>query len=438
MTLVNKENKEVNQYELEVSVEASVFDEACNKAYKKNVKRISVPGFRVGKAPRQVIEKRYGEGVFYEDAIELSYPAALTAAIEEAGLDVVAVESLEPTEVSAEKGFSFKALCIVKPEVDIDDYKNISVTKEIPNITDEDIDREIKQLQERNGRMINVEDRAAEDGDTVIIDFDGYVDDEAFDGGKAEHFSLKLGSGQFIPGFEDQIVGKQIGDEFDVHVTFPEDYHVENLAGKPSVFHCKLHGIKTVELPDLDDELAKDVSEFDTLDELKADIREKLETAAVSNADNEVEKQLVDALVEHLKAEIPPVMFEKRIDDLVREFEHRISMQGLSMDLYQQYTGMTKEQIRDQFQEQAERQVKVRLALEKIADLENFEASAQEIEDEFSKLSEQYHMELEELKKAISAEDLKKDIAVDKAMKFVTEQANVTEVEKTSADQDDK
>lgn len=432
MSLVKKENKEINQYEIEVSVDASVFNDACNKAYKKNVKRISVPGFRAGKAPRKVIEQRYGEGVFYDDAIEMVYPAALGEAIEEAELDVVSVESLEPTEVGADKGLTFKALCIVKPEVSIEDYKNIPVTKEIAKVTDEDIDKEIKKLQERNGRMISVEDRPAQNDDTVIFDFDGYVDEEAFEGGKAENYSLKLGSGQFIPGFEEQIVGKNIDEEFDVNVTFPEDYHADNLAGKPAVFHCKLHEIKTVELPEADDELAKDASEFDTLDELKADIKEKLEKEAVSSADADVEKQLTDALIDKLQAEIPEVMFEKRIDDLIRDFEYRLSMQGLTLDMYMQYTGMDKNAIRGQFKEQAQRQVKTRLALEKIVALENFEVTEEDLENEFSKLAEQYNMEVDKVKNAINPEDLKKDIAVDKAMNLVKESADVTETEKKS------
>lgn len=429
MALVKNEHTETNKYELEIFVGAKEFDDACNRAYKKNAKRISVPGFRAGKAPRKIIEKRYGESVFFDDAIEDVYPKALDDAIQEAKLEVVAIEKLDPTEVSCEKGFTFTAVCVTKPEVTINDYQGIPVQRPIKPVEDTQVDSQIEAMRERGGRLVTVEDRAAENGDTIDIDFEGFVDGKPFEGGKAEHYSLKLNSGQFIPGFEDQIVHKKTGEEFEVHVTFPEDYHQESLKGKPAVFQCKLNKIQKMELPELDDEFAKDVSEFDTLDELKKDIKSNLEKQASDAADAAVENELTDHLINHMTAEIPEVMFENRVDHIMRDFEQRLSMQGLSMDVYMQYTGMNKDSMRAQFREQAERQVKTRLALEAVSKLEKIEASDQEVEEEYNKLAEQYHMDSEKLKNMIPKEDLVSDICVDKAMRLVKDAAKITEVE---------
>lgn len=427
MSLVKNEVKETNKHELEIFVEAGDFNDACNTAYKKNVKRISVPGFRAGKAPRKMIEKRYGEGVFYDDAIEIVYPKALDDAIKEAELDVVAVEALEPVDVSAEKGLTFKAVCVVKPEVEIKNYTGIKADRPVKSIDDLAVNAQLDSMRERNGRLVTIEDRGAKLGDTVKIDFDGYVDGVAFEGGKAEGHSLQLGSGQFIPGFEPQIVDKKAGEEFDVNVTFPEDYQAEELKGKEAVFKCKLHEIQETELPELDDEFAKDVSEFDTLDELKADIKGKLEAQAEANADSAVENAITTTLIANLKAEVPEAMFEKRVDNMYRDFEQRLSMQGLSMDMYMQYSGVDKDGMRAQFREQAENQVKTRLALEEIVKLEKIDASKDEIEQEYKNLAEQYKMDIDKVKAAISEDDLKSDLTVDKAMKFVKDNANLTD-----------
>lgn len=427
MSLIKNENIATNKNELEVFVDAKTFDLACDKAYKRRSKKISVPGFRVGKAPRKVIEKRYGEGVFFDDAIEIVYPEAIEEAIKEADLDVVAIESLEPIEVSCEKGLTLKVVCVLKPKVEIENYKGIEVEKPVRKVSEKAVNSRIQAMRERCGRMISVEDRAAENGDTVVFDFEGFVDGVAFDGGKAENHNLKLGSGQFIPGFEEQIIGHNVGDEFDVEVTFPEDYHVEDLKAKPALFKCKLHEIKKIELPEEDDEFAKDVSEYDTLDELKKDLENKIKDEYEKASDIAVDNDITSKLIESMKAEIPSVMFDRRIDELMRDFEQRISMQGITLDMYAQYMGVDKDKLREQFKDQAEKQVKTRLALEKIAEIENVEVSDEEINNEFDKLSKQYNTEVEKIKAMISTDNLKDDILVRKAMEFVKDNAKIND-----------
>lgn len=427
MSLIKNENIATNKNELEVFVDSKTFNSACDKAYNKRVKKISVPGFRVGKAPRKVIEKRYGEEIFFDDAIEIVYPEALEEAIQEADLDVVAIESLEPMEASSEKGLTFKAVCILKPVVEIENYKGIEVEKPVRKVDDKAVDSRLQAMRERCGRMISVEDRAAEQEDTVVFDFEGFIDGEAFDGGKAEGHTLKLGSGQFIPGFEDQIVGHNVGDEFDVNVVFPEDYHVEELKSKPAVFKCKLHEIKKIELPEEDDEFAKDVSEYDTLDELKKDLENKIKDEYDNAANMSVDNDIISKLIENMKADIPNVMFDRRIDELMRDFEQRISMQGITLDMYSKYMGMSEYKLREQFKEQAETQVKSRLALEKIAEIENIEVNDEEINDEFEKLSKQYNIDVEKIKTLVSEDNLKADILVRKAMDFVKDNANIND-----------
>jgi trigger factor len=426
MSLAETKNVATNRYELTVKVEADKFEAAIEKAYRKNVKKIDVPGFRKGKAPRKIVEKMYGEAVFYEDAINDLYPEALQEAIEESKLEIVARPEVEITEVKKEEGFTFVAKCVVKPEVEVKDYKGIEVEKEVKPVTDEDIDRKLQSMQERNARMIDVDDRAAQDGDTVVFDFEGFVDGVAFDGGKAEKFSLVLGSGQFIPGFEAQIVGKTIGEEFDVNVSFPDDYHVEDLKGKPAVFKCKLHEIKYKELPILDDEFAKDTSEFDTLDELKADLRKKEEEANEKAASDEVENKLIDAVIEHMEGEIPEEMYEVRIDDMIRDFEYRLQMQGMNLETYLRYTGMELDSFRKTFAAQAEKQVKIRLALEKIVEVENITVDDETVEEEYKKMADTYKMEVDKVKGFVPAEDLKKDLAVNKAIDLIKDSAKVT------------
>ena len=426
MSLKSATQKETNRIELDIEVDAATFEAAVSKAYKKNIGRMSVPGFRKGKAPRHLVEKMYGEGVFYEDAMNDVYPAALDAAVIESGYEYVE-DKIDLDVVSVGKdGLNFKAVITVKPEVQVGQYKGLKAYKKVEPVTDEDIDGELKRLQERNSRLVAVEDRPAAEGDTVIFDFDGYVDGQPFDGGKAENYNLVLGSHQFIPGFEEQMAGKNTDEEFDVEVTFPEDYHAKELAGKPAVFKCKLHEIKVKELPELNDELAKDASEFDTLDELKNDLRDRLTHQREHTAEDAFETQLLDQLAEGLQAEIPEAMYENRINDSVRDFEYRLQSQGLNLQTYLQYTGMDMEAFRKGFREQAEKQVKVRLALEKIAKLEEIAPTAEEIEAEYTKYAEQYHMEADKVKAILPEKELVKDMAVGKAMDMVKETAEIT------------
>lgn len=423
MSLVSKNNVATNKFELEVKVSAEDFEKACQKVYQRRVKKIEIPGFRKGKAPRKTIEKLYGEGFFFEEAVNDVYPTAIQEAIQESGLEVVCPPEVDVEDISKENGVTFKAVCTVKPEVTVKDYKGIKASKDVKEVTDEDVNKEIDRMRDRNSRTITVEDRAAANGDTVIIDFEGFVDGEAFEGGKAEKFSLTLGSGQFIPGFEDQVVGHNTGDEFDVNVTFPEEYHAENLKGKPAVFKIKLHEITAKELPEADDEFAKDASEFDTLDELKADIRKKLEDANERAASNEFENKLIDTVIENMEGEIPTEMYEVRIDEMIRDFEYRLQSQGMSLDLYLQYTGLNRDSFRKTFEAQAQRQVKIRLALEKIVEMENIVPTEEEIDKEYTRLAEGYKMDVERLKGLIPAADVSKDVAVNKAIDMIRDSA---------------
>lgn len=423
MSLVSKNNVATNKFELEVHVPADEFEKACQNAYLKRVKKIEVPGFRKGKAPRKTIEKLYGEGIFFEDAINAVYPVALEAAVEEAGLELVARPMVDVTDVSKEDGFTFKATCIVKPEVSVKNYKGIKASKEVKEVTDEDIDKEIDRLRNRNARTISVSDRAAQNDDVVVIDFDGSVDGVPFDGGKAEKFDLTLGSGQFIPGFEDQIVGHNVGDEFDVNVKFPEDYHAEELKGKDSVFKVKIHEINAKELPDADDEFAKDVSEFDTLAEMKEDIKKKLTEQNEKTATTEFENKLIDEVIANMEGEIPEEMYESRIDEMVRDFDYRLRSQGMDINVYLQYTGMDMDSFRLTFKEQAEKQVKIRLALEKVVELEKIEATDEDLEKEYQRIADSYNMELDKVKTMLPAADLMADVAVNKAVDLIKDSA---------------
>ncbi len=423
MSLVSKNNVATNKFELEVHVPADEFEKACQNAYLKRVKKIEVPGFRKGKAPRKTIEKLYGEGIFFEDAINAVYPVALEAAVEEAGLELVARPMVDVTDVSKEDGFTFKATCIVKPEVSVKNYKGIKASKEVKEVTDEDIDKEIDRLRNRNARTISVSDRAAQNDDVVVIDFDGSVDGVPFDGGKAEKFDLTLGSGQFIPGFEDQIVGHNVGDEFDVNVKFPEDYHAEELKGKDSVFKVKIHEINAKELPDADDEFAKDVSEFDTLAEMKEDIKKKLTEQNEKTATTEFENKLIDEVIANMEGEIPEEMYESRIDEMIRDFDYRLRSQGMDINVYLQYTGMDMDSFRLTFKEQAEKQVKIRLALEKVVELEKIEATDEDLEKEYQRIADSYNMELDKVKTMLPAADLMADVAVNKAVDLIKDSA---------------
>ena len=405
------------------------------KVFKRESKKITLPGFRKGKAPRAFIEKYYGEQVFYEDAINMVYPSALEEAVKEAGIRMIEDRvDFDLLESGKGKDLVFKVVVTTYPEVSIEGYRGIEVTKKSAEVTDDDVDAELARVQDRNSRMVTVEDRAAETGDTVEIDFEGFVDGEAFEGGKAENFNLELGSGQFIPGFEDQIVGHNTGDEFDVNVTFPEDYHVAELKAKPAVFKIKLHEIKAKELPEIDDDFIKDISEFDTVADYRADVKSKLETSREKQAADDVDNQLINALIEKLQGEIPEAMYQNRITQDIREFDYRLHSQGLDLRTYIQYTGMNEAALRASFKPQAERQVKLRLALEKIAELDGIVPTEEEIEAEYSKLAEAYKMEVEQVKNIIPTEDLSKDIAVEKAMGIVRDNAVVKAEEEAPAE----
>lgn len=423
MSLKSANKIETNIYELEVEATAEEFEAAVQTAYQKAKNKINVPGFRKGKAPRKMIEKLYGEACFYDDAVNAMVPDVVGAAIDEAGIELVDRPEIDVTSLSKEAGVSFKVKCTAKPEVEISDYKGIEVEKSVKTVTDEDVDNRLKSMQERNGRLITVEDRAVENGDTVVIDFEGFMDGKAFDGGKEDGFSLKIGSGQFIPGFEEQIIGKSTGEEFTINVTFPENYQMEELAGKPAEFRIKLHEIKATELPELDDDFAKDTSEFDTLDELKADVRKKLEESAEKNAEAAAENAVYDALIEKMSAEIPQVMFENKIDDMVKDFEIRLSQQGLDLPMYLSFTGMDEAAFRDTFKDQAEKTVKLRLALEKIAKLENIEVTDEQVMEELKKMSEAYKIPVNQLMSIVSPVTLRTDLVVTEASKLVKDSA---------------
>lgn len=423
MSLKATNNVETNKYELEIEISAEDFEAAIEKAYLKARKNIAMPGFRKGKAPRKLIEKEYGEQVFFEDAVNLLYAPVVNGAVEESGLELVTRPEVEVTEISKENGVKLKATCITKPEVEVEDYKGIEVEKVVNPVTDEDINKQLDALREKNVTVETVDDRAAENGDDVVIDFEGFKDDVAFEGGKAEDFTLSLGSGQFIPGFEDQIVGHNAGEEFDINVTFPEEYQVKELAGAPAVFKIKLKSISKKVMPELDDDMVKDSTEFDTVDEYKADVKKKLEEANEKHADSEVEAKIFDKVIENMTAEIPQVMFDNRVNEMVSELEQRLAPQGISLDLYMQYTGQTMDTVKKAYAEQAEKQVKLRLALEKIAKLENIEVTEDELKAEFDKLAEAYKLDVDQIKQFIHDDDLKKDIAVGKAVDLIKDAA---------------
>lgn len=423
MSLKATNNVETNKYELEIEISAEDFEAAIEKAYLKARKNIAMPGFRKGKAPRKFIEKEYGEQVFFEDAVNLLYAPVVNGAVEESGLELVTRPEVEVTEISKENGVKLKATCITKPEVEVKDYKGIEVEKVVNPVTDEDINKQLDALREKNVTVETVDDRAAENGDDVVIDFEGFKDDVAFEGGKAEDFTLSLGSGQFIPGFEDQIVGHNAGEEFDINVTFPEEYQVKELAGAPAVFKIKLKSISKKVMPELDDDMVKDSTEFDTVDEYKADVKKKLEEANEKHADSEVEAKIFDKVIENMTAEIPQVMFDNRVNEMISELEQRLAPQGISLDLYMQYTGQTMDTVKKAYAEQAEKQVKLRLALEKIAKLENIEVTEDELKAEFDKLAEAYKLDVDQIKQFIHDDDLKKDIAVGKAVDLIKDAA---------------
>ena len=425
MSLTKSEAIEKNLYELQFSVDKATFDEAVTKVFRKKAKNINVPGFRKGKAPRAIIEKMYGAGIFYEDAINDLIPDAYADALKEAALDTVGQPEFDIVSLD-DNGLVLSAKVYVKPEVEIKDYLGIAVEKTVVEVTDEELDKEIELVRERNSREIDASDRAAEMGDTAVIDFEGFCDGVAFEGGKGTDYALKLGSGSFIPGFEEQVAGKKVDEEFDVNVTFPTEYHAAELAGKEAVFKVTIHSITKVELPTLDDDFAKDVSEFDTFDEYKADLKAKIEKRHENAADRDVEEKLMDALIEKLEADIPEPMFVAETENFVRDYDNRLRMQGLDLKTYFKYTGLDLDALRAQMRPQAERQVKARLALEKIVELENLQATEEDIEGEYKNIADAYGVDLDQVKASIDSEAIAADMKVKKAMDLVKEKAAIT------------
>ena len=415
----------MNTTELVISIDADAFEAAVEKEYQRQKKNIQIKGFRKGKVTRKLAEKEFGEGAFYEGAINSLLGPEIDAAVKETGLVLVDRPNVEVTSIDKAQGVELKAVCVTKPEIEITDYKGIKAPKEVKEITDADIDNQIDVIRKKNARIVSVDDRAAQLNDEVIIDFEGFFGDEAFEGGKGEDHPLKLGSGQFIPGFEDQIVGHNIGDEFDVTVTFPENYQMSDYAGKEAVFKCKLKAISYEELPEINDDLIKDATEFDTVDEYRADIKSKLEEAAVQQADSAFENAVMNALIEKVDAPIPNCMFEQRIDALMRSFEQQLRQQGMDLKLYFQYTGMDADSFRDTYRDRAVNEVKLRLALEKIAEVENLEPTEEEINNGLADVAAANNMDVETVKRFIPMEDYIEDLRVQKAVDLVKENAVV-------------
>ena len=425
MNLVKSEKLENNKHELQFSVDAAAFNEAIDKAFKHEGRKYTVPGFRKGKAPRHLVERTYGADVFFYDGVNELFPDAYEAAVKEAGIEPVDRPEAEVLSMDLTNGVVLKVTVTVKPEVKIGQYKGLEAVKTVKAVEDSAVDAEIDRMRERNARILTREG-AAENGDITDIDFEGFLDGVAFEGGKGEHFSLTLGSGQFIPGFEDQIVGHTAGEEFDVNVTFPEQYQAEELAGKPAVFKVKLNEVKYKELPVADDDFAKDVSEHDTIDELRASIRKNMEESNEKQADVDVENALVDKVLETLEADIPDVMIESRVSEMVRDFEYRLQQQGLRLEDYIKYTGGDEAKFREGFREQAEKQVKIRLALEAVADAEGIVASDEDFEGEVKRIADMYHMEDDKVRAIVPEQEVRRDLAVNKAIDLIKASANIT------------
>lgn len=426
MNLKSSKKVDVNRYELEIEISAEDFNRELDNIYHQNIRKIAIPGFRKGKAPRAFIEKYYGSNIFFEDALNNLYPDAIEKAVEEAKIEIVEDKiDLEVVKMSKEEGVTFKSKITVMPEVEIENYKGIEVQGKEVKVEDKDVEQELKSIQERNGRLVTVEDRPAKIGDSVIIDFEGFIDGEAFDGGKAEKFNLELGKKQFIGDFEEQIVGHKPSEEFEINVKFPDEYHSKKCAGKDAVFKIKLHEIKVRELPEIDDEFVKDVSEFDTLDEYKKDLEAKILDRKQKKAEDEKENEMIDKLVELVKADIPEALIKNKLRDLVRDFDYRMQSQGIKLSDYLQYTGSKIEDLEKTFRPQAEKQVKLQLALKKISQIENLNPTEDDIEKEYNKISEMYGMEVDKVKNIVPKKDVEKDILARKSMEIVKE--NVVE-----------
>ena len=423
---VQVEKLEKNMAKLTIEVSADELEKAIEKVYQKQKKNISIPGFRKGKVPRAMVEKMYGKEVFYEDAANDIIPAAYEKAYDECGENIVSTPKIEVTQIEAGKPFIFTAEVALKPEVTLGAYKGIEVDKVEVTVSDEEVDAEIERERERNARSVSVSDRAVQDKDQTVIDFEGFVDGVAFEGGKGENYPLTIGSGAFIPGFEEQLIGKNIGEECDVNVTFPEEYHAEDLAGKPAVFKVTVKEIKEKQLPELDDEFAAEVSEFDTLAEYKEDVKKNLTEKREKDVKNAKEDAVVDAIIENATMEIPEAMIETQQRQMIQEFAQNIQMQGLSIDQYFQFTGLTAEKMMEQVKPQAEKRIKSRLVLEAVAKAENIAATEEDFDKEVTRMAEMYQMEADKVKESIGEEGKKQmmeDLAVQKAAEFVVNEA---------------
>lgn len=423
---VKTEQVEKNLVKLTFEVSREKFEEGMNDSYKKNKSKFNIPGFRKGKVPKAMVEKYYTESVFYDDAINYVLPDAYDAAVKEAELDVVAKPEIDIDEIKKGEPVVFTALVTTKPEVKLGDYTGIEVEKIDNTVSDEDVDKDIEATRKRNARIISVEDRAVENGDITVIDFEGFCDGEAFDGGKAEGYELEIGSGSFIPGFEEQIIGAKIDDDIEVNVTFPEDYHVEELKGKPAMFKVKVHEIKVRELPELDDDFASEVSEFETLEEYKDSIRKKLEEKAESKTKQETENAVIEKVCENAEVDIPEAMIQAQIDRMINDFAQRLQYQGMNLDMYLQYTGGTMEAMRESFKEQAEKQCRVSLVIEAVTDKEGITANNEELDEKIAEMAKIYNMEVEKLKEVLRPEDIdniKRDISFGKTIDMMVNKA---------------
>ena len=427
MKILSVKDVDKNLKELEILVDKEVFKDAMAKSVKKNAPKANVPGFRKGKAPKALIEKYYGKGYFYEDALNECVPQSYEEALDETGLDVVSSPEYDIKTIEEGQDLVFTAKVYTRPLAEIENYLGMEIEVEHKEVTDEDVAAKLEQERKQNSREVEITDRAAQNGDIVNIDYKGTVDGVAFDGGTSEGYNLTLGSKTFIPGFEDQICGHNVGDEFDVNVKFPDDYHEESLKGKDAVFACKLNGIKFDELPELDDEFAKDVSEFDTLDEYKADLRKQLEEENKKYEDSEVRRILSSKLSENVKVDVPQSMYDRELEDVLRDYEARLNSQGISLDIYFKYTGQTIDNLKSYLKPQAENNVKARLALEAIVKKEDIKVTSEEITKEYDDLAKQYSMEVEKIKTYVRDQDLEKDIACRKAFDLVVEKAVVSQ-----------
>ena len=430
MKVTSVEKKEKSTVELTIQVEADAFEAAVQKAYEKERKNIGVPGFRKGKAPRKIIEGMSGTGVFYEEAINQVYPGAYAQAVEEQKLDDVGYPKIEIVEVGKD-GLTFKALVSVRPEVKLGAYKGLTASKDVAKVTDKDVDEELKPYIDRATRLVSV-DRAAQNGDTVVIDFEGFDNGEAFDGGKGENYDLKLGAGMFVPGFEEQLVGAKAGEEKDLDITFPENYH-PGLAGKAVVFHVKVKEVKEPQAPVLDDEFAKDVSEFETMDAFRKSLAEKIADRRSKQADADFENQVLEQLIENMECEIPDGMVDVQLDRLMEDYAMRLQSQGISMEDYQKMMGVNGDIVRESARPSALRQVQMQLALTAVADAENIEVTDEEVQAEIDRLAKQYNIDVEQVKAAVPVEDLKKDLRLRKASDLVIAEAKVGKAKKKAA-----